>query len=455
MRRRYDTGGLAEAVGVTPPPDDDEDLSGLSAVSSGGGNGPSPSLRENLERSRRLNSMTYETAIARLQEGRKALLAQKSTDDSAKWLALAQGMLAPTKTGGFGESAGNAAGLIRQQMELNTRSTLDRQQLQQDYDKQEAAADAGYAERDIDILGREAAVESGIPRARVIGSYNANVPRGAQAEQLGLDPNVDHVVRIDSMLMPDGTTKRQISQVDGLTLDVAATTNPETVRATTRAAEETKGGVDIVQKDVDKALGAMVMAPKMREARSILSKVKANGGTTSGMKNDLLRLTEYLGVTAETIPEGTDLLTMQSKVGQAVLNQLMQLSGSKSDLEYRKTEEQFSRMGTNVDTNMKILDDMISNYDHLISEGTAATAGIKDPEYRDYVRAKLQRYKDDQSKASTAATATRTPPSEAVSRLLDRIGTAKDQKAELDSFRKHFDIPDELKIELRKRGVAI
>jgi hypothetical protein len=56
-----------------------------------------------------------EAAISGLRQARERLMAslqQPKRDERAKWLAMAAGLLAPTRTGSFGESAGNAAGNI-------------------------------------------------------------------------------------------------------------------------------------------------------------------------------------------------------------------------------------------------------------------------------------------------------------------------------------------------------
>ena len=52
---------------------------------------------------------------ARIEERRAQ---QQKRAQQEKWFALAQGMLAPTQTGGFGESLGTTAGLMQQQSQM-------------------------------------------------------------------------------------------------------------------------------------------------------------------------------------------------------------------------------------------------------------------------------------------------------------------------------------------------
>ncbi|GAF82867.1 unnamed protein product, partial [marine sediment metagenome] len=63
-------------------------------------------------------------ALDRLRHGRTQIAerrdAQQKRDESQKWLSFAQGMLAPTRTGSFGESLGTTAGLLAQQTELRS-----------------------------------------------------------------------------------------------------------------------------------------------------------------------------------------------------------------------------------------------------------------------------------------------------------------------------------------------
>jgi hypothetical protein len=465
MKKRYQSGGLAEAVGV-----DDEDSYG-DANSDGtvGGSGAldaaasqrtvgdalPDSLQASVQAARKVNQSAYERAIARLRSGQEALLAMKPEDKSTRWLALAQGMLAPTKTGGFGESVSNSAGLVRQQQELTNKEALERQLALQRINEQEAGAENEYAKNEIDILGKEAGYQVGQARARVLGSYNAIVKAGIEAANLGLDPSTDHVVRYSEVLMPGGETVRHLSEADGKPIEVAATVNPLTVTSTTTAREEAEGASTDYTKHINAATGAMVVQPKIKEAYRILAKVKAGGGTTSGLKADMLRLTEYLGIT-EAIPEGTQLLALQSKVGGALMDQLLQLTGSKTDFEYRKIEQQHARLTQNVDTNMRVLDDMLQTYDDTIDRGYTAAGQIKNKGYREYIRGQIDAYRKKQG--DTPAEVNRKPSTASLERFLQRMRDAKapdQQKKEIEMFQKRFDMSDDIVVELRKLGVAI
>lgn len=83
--------------------------------------------------------MSREQAMASLTAGRKALIDQRR-DKSARWLAFAQGMLTPTRTGSFGESLGYTAGAVGKVKAAERKREVD-------YAKIEAAVGPTSAQR--------------------------------------------------------------------------------------------------------------------------------------------------------------------------------------------------------------------------------------------------------------------------------------------------------------------
>ncbi len=108
MRRRYATGGLAMAVGGGAEDEDDAPLTGALI--------PTPG---------KAPAMPVSEATSALSAARDRLMKQREPDKSAQWLAMAQGMLAPTKTGGFGESLGRTAGLVAEARETERERVTD------------------------------------------------------------------------------------------------------------------------------------------------------------------------------------------------------------------------------------------------------------------------------------------------------------------------------------------
>ena len=100
-----------------------------------------------------------EDALERLRTGQEAIAERRAQrqkeDEQAKWFALAQGMLAPTKTGGFGESLGATAGLLRQEQEMSRQGMGDIVAEEQVLAKQEADVEEDY----IDQLQAQARIE--------------------------------------------------------------------------------------------------------------------------------------------------------------------------------------------------------------------------------------------------------------------------------------------------------
>lgn len=86
-------------------------------------------------------------AIKTLQEAQARIRARKP-DKAARWLAFAQGMLAPTRTGSFGESLGRTAGLMgearreeREEAQSNEDRLLDLQLAEHKIEKDQYAAE--------------------------------------------------------------------------------------------------------------------------------------------------------------------------------------------------------------------------------------------------------------------------------------------------------------------------
>jgi len=90
----YNRGGLAMAVGGDVEEDEDDAPLTKQLMT-----GAEPTL-------------STSAAVSALETARTRLMEQRRPDKSAQWLALAQGMLSPTKTGSFGEAVGTTAGLL-------------------------------------------------------------------------------------------------------------------------------------------------------------------------------------------------------------------------------------------------------------------------------------------------------------------------------------------------------
>jgi len=100
----YQVGGLAKIAGISLGSDEDDDEPITKELVETAKPDPVGDLRKRMKINR-------DQAMTSLRSAREAILAQKA-DPAAKWFALAEGMLAPTRTGGFGESLGATAGLL-------------------------------------------------------------------------------------------------------------------------------------------------------------------------------------------------------------------------------------------------------------------------------------------------------------------------------------------------------
>jgi hypothetical protein len=274
----YQEGGLAAATGDDP--DEQEDPSQVSKYG---------------EQAREISRMSRDKALGRLQQGYDQLKQQKY-DRSQKWLALAQGMLAPTKTGAFGESLGVSAGLLREEGKEQRGFEQKRAERLAQMETEMAEAEESYAEREIDIIGEEEKMRISL-RAGMQG-FNTYVPNPDDPEgkdilvRAVLDPRIKGGMRI--LELPEEFGGGQAVMPDNL--------DPGLRYALNKAA--TLGKLD--PKDIDKQIDEVRIA-KQRLASSywgldLLKKVRAAGGT-GGISAYIQRISEVFGSEAEGVAD--------------------------------------------------------------------------------------------------------------------------------------------------------
>lgn len=155
----YYRGGLAMAVGGDVEEDEDDAPLTSQLVP-----GTKPTISPN-------------AAVSALETARTRLMEQRKPDKSAQWLALAEGMLAPTETGGFGEAIGKTAGLLgkARATEKKRITDIDKELLDAELDLEKVSAGYGStgAERQWQMLIKDLSPEDKVKATRM---------------KLGLDP---------------------------------------------------------------------------------------------------------------------------------------------------------------------------------------------------------------------------------------------------------------------------
>jgi hypothetical protein len=462
--RAFQTGGLAAVV-------EEEEM---------GPPAPSISPSEIVERttggdrSQRLSSMIIknkEDALKRLRANRESIAqrraAQQQGDERAKWLALAQGMLAPTRTGSFGESLGTTAGLLRQEADLRRQHEDALIEDEQFLSDQEGAINQQALSDELRLMQIEEA-QSTAARARSAGSMRVYHPDDVEAVSRGeMDPADQRIVWASQSMMPDGTFETNFASADGKPLEVVSDLDPNLLARLTQTRSASGSMTDMLVADAQSGIAATATLPKLYRARELLDGLE-NG--TSGVQEVIRGFTNFFGISADTIPDNVDLAELQNIMGQTILSELQKLTGPKSDFEYQQVSAMNASLTNDIEGNKRVLDNMISAYNRVVDEGEAAATHLGTiPGQSTYLRDRYARFREQtkpqQDAAETAARVEAArlpePPPEAAQHLLQSIeGLGPDSSKEqhdviLNQFREIFEIPEETKVELRRLGVAI
>ena len=446
MTQGYQAGGLAAAVG---PPEEDEFAPTVDSLIPD----PAPDLHK-------IARMNRETALERLRAGREQLATRRAQMQQAgerdKWLALAQGMLAPTRTGGFGEALGTTAGLLRQEAQM--RREADAAAMEEE--RKLLEAETGI---ESDYLSALTKIESGASaaRPRVAGSEKVYHPDDTAAVRRGeMAPEDRRIVYMTTLSHPDGSVEAVFSETEeGEPIEVVSRLDPGLVASLQQAKDVAGSDVELLTADAQAGLAAMRTLPKITRAREILNGLERG---TSGLQETVRSLTNYLGISADTIPDNVDLAELQNIFGQTILSELQKLTGPKSDFEYGQVRDMNAALSNDIEGNKRILDNMVAAYNRVIDDGELAAGELSTmPGQTGYLSGRYRRFRDTQRPKEEAAAPAREPIEGALQRLQERIealgpeATKEEHDRELDLFRKHWDIPDDFKVTLRKMGVAI
>jgi len=303
---RYQGGGLADAAGV----DEEEDPPvGMQLMQPGALEAASTpasedivneAMPDSLQKARELNKMTRDAAITRLTAGREALM-KKQYDPSAKWLAMAQGMLAPTRTGGFGESLGNAAGLMGHVTKETQDYESDRELRLLGLESEMAKTEENYATRDIDILEAEETAKSRL----ALGARGVSFPAYIDDPE---HPGQEILARVIADTKNAGGVTILRTE-DGRVLRVPDMLDP-TARGNVAAAV-TRGEINPkdLEKEIDKARIARDRLATTYFGLDVLKDVRKAGGT-GGIQNYVQKIREVFGSEAQDVADRGQLMAL-------------------------------------------------------------------------------------------------------------------------------------------------
>ena len=319
-----------------------------------------PSTVEGLGQQMQLNR---DQALSYLRSAREDILGRKE-DKRGKWLALAQGMLAPTKTGGFGESLGVTAGLLQQERALGV--------------KREEAEAAKLREIALSEQKTEATY---VTQQLALARIGATTGKGSQlhgAIQTVVHPDdVDEPVSRQRLILgaarKDGTMMflKDPDDPDAYIID-ADKQDPARQAAIRRAivlatSEEERG-----QSDIENGIGAMQARRDTARGLQILSQENIK---TSGLQGIKTQFAQWVGV---ELPDTVDLAELQGILGDDYLQRLEAFTGSKSDRELTEAKSLSAGIGKNTTQNYRRLRRLESMLTRVWKRGLREAYGRQD-----------------------------------------------------------------------------
>ena len=416
---------------------------------------------------RKMATMSKDDAMARLRESRENLAARREKQqqgaETDRWLALAQGMLSPTKTGAFGENVGYAAEGLRG---ANAQSFEQEETLQK--------AEEDLLDREFDIAGDYFDALANLEgfkstsRARVVGSQTIMDPRDqAEIDAGRMRESEGKRVSLSTVMLPSGETHSEIETVDDIPyaeggqpysiVDPRKVPSQAAAQKTAEqvALEASKNQFVVAKRGMD----AIPMVTRLQRAYTLLQGLNED---TSGLNEKMRQVAQWAGI-SEVIDDNVELATLHKMFGAQILQDLRLLTGSKTDFEYTKVEQQNARLGASVAENMGIIDEHMFMLNEMVDKGEYAAQRMSTgpgTEEKGFMLEQYLRHRKSQAEAAASFDAeTRTPPDSRLQELLENVqlneGNPEEQKFHIDSFKEHYDIPDDVALALRNAGAAI
>lgn len=426
----FTNGGLATAFGVDPDEEDDPSLVRVPGALAAVGRQPAHLPTQSARRGK----MTTGIAMERLNEARERLVARlekTEADKSSQWLAMAQGMLAPTKTGGFGESLGKAAGL------LNVTLSEKREQLTA---IETDLLDAEIKQQQLTLSSR--------PR---LGSSD-DVYHPDDVANMPENPERWRIIQKQTVVHSDGTVEHIFTGTDtGELLQVVTKNNPITVRGAAAAKIAGLEEAKRAQHDIDQGLIATIATDKLRLARDIFATTQ-----TGGLKTLIAKAGDFLNI---KIADNADFAMIRRHIGDEVLNQLSRLTGTKTDFEYRKIESLNAGTAIGQEANLRIIDEMMMRYANIINIGERAAIAKATNVDEDLSVFRYREFRANEALRKEQGPQARTPSTTYNDRLVDLFDLTNPNNDQLiEAYGSKYGWPPtdpEVLSELRKKGADL
>jgi len=306
-------------------------------------------------------------AIDRLKIGQQRIeerrVKQQKRAQQDKWFALAQGMLAPTRTGGFGESLGTTAGLMQQQsaMAAEQEMALEEQEMagQMRQDEIEAQMIDQLLEQEA-VAARRASTAAGAEGAHgriqtMLHPEDRNKPMAKQRLVFGV-----------SMTRPGGKVHMQALRDEHGAYQIAADRlEPARAAAIIELSERAKQAEQRSQGQIAEAYGYRSPLDDVRRSNEIFENAEVDI-KTSGVQALKNRLANALGF---DFGDTVELTELQMRSAEHYLSRLEKLKGGTSDKDVREMKGISVGLGTNATANYRMLKKMEAIYVRGIKEG--------------------------------------------------------------------------------------
>lgn len=296
---------------------------------------------------------------ARIEERR---VQQQKRAQQEKWFALAQGMLAPTQTGGFGESLGTTAGLMQQQSQMAAQqeAAIEEQAMasQTQQDEIEAQMIDQLLEQETISARREA---TGAKGKDIHGRIQTMVKPEDRDKPIAEQELIFGV----TLQRPDGSWRLEpLKGPDGAYQIAADRLEPARAAAVIQLGERAKAEEGRSQGMIAEAYGYKVPLIDIRRSNELLE--GAEKLKTSGIQQLKNRLANFLGV---DFGDTVDLTELQMTVAQSYLQRLADLKGPASDRDVREMKGISVTIGTNATANYRQLKKMEAIYSRGVKRG--------------------------------------------------------------------------------------
>ena len=350
---KFQEGGLA-AVGM--PPDEEEVTQAIDPaqiVERTTSPGPGTSLTEMI-------MMNKQSAIDRLRATRESLAArrdeQRGQMEQDKWLAFAQAMLSPTRTGGFGESMGVAAGALREE-------SARRAEAESMWDAQEyelTSAEIAAESEMIDQLLKQTGY--GNQAKSLHGAIQTMVAPEDVDKPIAQQRLIFGVVKEDQSGAPNMVPLKDAS---GEYFVAADRLEPARAAALIAAGERAESQTVRSEDQINNAYALKTPLINIREANKLLENAEVII-ETSGVNVLMNRLANFLGV---DFGDTTELTELQMRIAQDYLDKLTNLKGSSSDRDVMEMKGISVGLGQNATANYRMLKQMEQIYSAGVRKG--------------------------------------------------------------------------------------